>query len=418
MLEHSLINDIAVCIIVAWILGIVAQLLKQPLILAYLVAGFAIGPVGIGLVQDQESIETISQLGLLLLLFMIGLEIDLKKMFTAGRLILATAAIQIFGACLLGVLFFRAFGFPLRAGSLDALYLAVAASLSSTVIIVKILYDKRELDTFAGRLTVGVLVMQDLFAILFLAIQPELKNPSFFILGKSLVKVVVLVAVALAVSRFALPALFRAVARLPELVLVGALAWCFLVAGMAHWLGLSREMGALSAGVAISTFPYTLDVVAKVTGIRDFFVTLFFVALGMTIPAPTVYFLAWSVIFALFVIVTRFVTVFPPLYAMGQGHRSSLLPALNLSQISELSLVILALGLASGHVSRQSIGKEHGWRAIRRGIVTHAHGALQPDVSLLAGRALTSAAQHPCGHATLVLHDRGLERIEQTGTQL
>ena len=353
---HSLITDIAICIVVAWILAVVAQIFKQPLILAYLVAGLAIGPVGIGLIQDQGSIQTISQLGLLLLLFMIGLEIDLRKMLSTGRVIIIPATIQILGGCLLGVLFFWGLGFPLRSGSLDALYLAIAASLSSTVIIVKILYDKRELDTFAGRITVGILIMQDLFAILVLAFQPELKNPSLLILVKSLIKVAVLIAVALAASRFALPALFRSVARLPELVLVGALAWCFLVAGMAHGLGLSREMGALSAGVAISTFPYTLDVVAKVTSIRDFFVTLFFVALGMKIPEPTIHFVAWAFIFALFVICTRFLTVFAPLYAMRQGHRASLLPALNLSQVSELSLVILALGLAAGHLSEQSIG--------------------------------------------------------------
>ena len=95
----------------------------------------------------------------------------------------------------------------------------------------------------------------------------------------------ILVVTALAISRYVLPPLFRSVARLPEVVLVGALAWCFLVGGFAQWLGLSREMGALISGVALSTFPYALDVTAKVTTLRDFFITLFFVALGMSIPS-------------------------------------------------------------------------------------------------------------------------------------
>ncbi|MHB8523436.1 MAG: cation:proton antiporter domain-containing protein [Limisphaerales bacterium] len=346
----------AICIVVAWLLALVAQGLKQPLILAYLLAGFAIGPVGTGLVGREATIETISQLGLILLLFMIGLEIDVKKILSAARTITLTAIAQICGGCVLGVLFFRAVGFPGRGGRLDALYLAVAATLSSTVIIVKVLYDKRELDTLPGRLTLAVLVLQDLFAILFLALQPNLTGAAAGLLALSLGKVVLLVAVAFTASRYALPPVFHAVARMPELVLVGSLAWCFLIAGLASVLGLSREMGALVAGVAISTFPYTLDVTAKVTSLRDFFVTLFFVALGMKIPAPTLYLLKWAVVFALFVVASRCLTVFTPLYAMRLGHRASLLPAINLSQVSEFSLVILALGLQLQHVAKESVG--------------------------------------------------------------
>lgn len=355
-MEFNLVNDIAICIMVAWLLAVAAQLLRQPLILAYLVAGFAIGPVGFRLVKDEGSIETISGLGLILLLFMIGLEIDLKKMWSAGRIIIVTAITQIVGCFAFGLLFFWKAGFPLERGKLDALYLAIAAALSSTVIIVKVLYEKRELDTLAGRVTIGVLVLQDLFAILFLAVQPELNAPSVSILAHSLGKVGALVAIAFAASRYVLPQLFRAVARLPELVLVGAVSWCFLVAGLASRLELSREMGALIAGVAISTFPYTLDVTAKVTTLRDFFVTLFFVALGMKIPPPTAEFFKWAALVTVFVFVTRFLTVFPTLYSMRQGHRASLLPAINLSQLSELSLVIMALGLGAGHITQHSIG--------------------------------------------------------------
>lgn len=355
-LEHGLLNDIAICIVVAWILAVVAQWFRQPLILSYLVAGFAVGPLGFRLVSDQASIQTISELGLILLLFMIGLEIDLKKMLGAGKVITWTGLVQIVGGCLLGVVGFAWAGFPLRAGSLDALYLAVASALSSTVIVVKILYEKRELDTLPGRLTLGVLVLQDLFAILFLAVQPNLKDPSVGLVMLSLLKVLAVVVVAFAASRYALPPLFRSVARLPELVLVGALAWCFLVAGFAGVMGLSREMGALIAGVAISTFPYTLDVSAKVTTLRDFFVTLFFVALGTKVPSPTWHDLGWAAVLGLFLVVSRFLTVFPVLSFLRMGHRASLLPAINLAQLSELSLVILALGEKEGHIQGTTVG--------------------------------------------------------------
>jgi Kef-type K+ transport system membrane component KefB len=239
---------------------------------------------------------------------------------------------------------------------LEALYLGVAAAMSSTVIIVKILYDKRELETLVGRITLGVLVLQDIATILFLAIQPTLKNPAIGPLMHAFGNVILLLVVAFLASRYVLPPVFRAVARQPELVLVGALAWCLALAGFAGWLGLSAAMGALIAGVMVSTFPYTLDVVAKVTSIRDFFVTLFFVGLGMKIPMPTWNYLLWTVFFCLFLIGSRLVTVFPPLYFMRQGYRVSLLPTINLCQMSELSIVLLALGNKSGDVSDNIIG--------------------------------------------------------------
>lgn len=202
-----------------------------------------------------------------------------------------------------------------------------------------------------GRITLGILVLQDLFAILFLALQPNLRHPAAGLMALALGKVVLLVAVGLLVSRYVLPPIFTAVARIPELVLVGALAWCFALAGLANVLDLSREMGALVAGVAISTYPYTLDVAAKVTTIRDFFVTLFFVGLGMTIPFPTLSLLGGMLLLSVILVVSRFLTVFPPLYAARYGQRISFLPSLYLCQMSELSLVLLALGRQSNDVS-------------------------------------------------------------------
>jgi len=350
---ERLIVDIALCIIAAWVVAVAGQLVRQPLLMAYLLAGFAIGPHGFKWVYEPHSIETIASIGLILLLFMIGLEMDLNKMFSAGKAITITAAAQIFGCVALGWLFFRLPGFG--GNWLEAFYLAVAAAMSSTIIIVKILHDKHELETLAGRITLGVLVLQDLVTILFLAVQPNLKHPAVGILFAAFAKVLLLVGVAYVVSRFVLPHIFKFVARQPELVLVGALAWCFAVASFASWLQLSPEMGALIAGVMVSTFPYTLDMVAKVTSLRDFFVTLFFVSLGMTIPVPTWSLLLYMLLFSLFLVGSRLLTVFVPLYRMKLGHRVSLLPAINLCQISELSLVLLTLGKRSGDVSENSI---------------------------------------------------------------
>lgn len=353
-MEHNLVADIALCIIAAWVVAVISQVARQPLLLAYLVAGFAVGPHGFQWVTNAESISTISDIGLSLLLFMIGLEIDLKRMLSAGRVITLTAAAQIGGCLLLGWAVFGLIG-PAQ-NNLEAVYLAVAAAMSSTVIIVKILYDKRELETLAGRVTLGVLVLQDVATILFLAVQPNLKHPSADVMLLAVWHVILLLAAAFLASRFVLPPVFKFIARLPELVLVGALAWCFAMAGFADWLKLSTAMGALIAGVMLSTFPYTLDVAAKVTSLRDFFVTLFFVGLGMKIPVPTVAVVLWTAFVCLTLVGTRLLTVFPVLYSMRQGYRVSLLPAINLCQMSELSLVLLALGQKSGDVSDSVIG--------------------------------------------------------------
>ena len=351
---HELIRDITFSILFAWLLGLGAHFFRQPLILAYLVAGFAIGPYGVGWVKSQESISTISELGLIFMLFMIGLEIDLKKIIRAGRVILFAAGGQLIGACVPGLAFFVAIGLSLGGGKFDALYLTVACALSSTVIIVKVLYEKRELDTLPGRITLGVLVLQDIFAILFLAVQPSLADLQISIVLLSIGRVGLLVATAMILSRFALPKIFHQIARSPELVMLGALAWCFLIGEVAERLHLSREMGSLVAGVSLSTFPYALDVTAKVTTLRDFFITLFFVALGMTIPIPNSSTIWLALVIAAFTVVSRILTTFLPLYFMKQGLRASLLPALNLAQISEFSLVIIQTGIVAGHITAET----------------------------------------------------------------
>jgi Kef-type K+ transport system membrane component KefB len=426
--EHvDLLSSVGISISVAAGLAFVGNWLRQPLLLAYLLAGVLIGPqIGFGLVSDEASIETVSEIGLILLLFIIGLELDLKKLLAAGRPVLVTGILQ-FPLCVaLGLAFFLPFGFRMSGGDFGLLYLAVCFAISSTMIVVKLLYDKFELDTLPGRITLGVLIFQDVWAIVVLGIQPNLLDPQFGKLLGSLVSGALLVAATLVISKTVLPRLFRAVAKLPELVLIGSLAWCFIVCAAANAAGLSREMGALIAGVAISTFPYNLDVVAKVISIRDFFVTLFFVALGMRIPMPTLELIGMALLASAFLVASRFAVVFPILRALRQGHRASLLPAINLAQMSEFAMVIAAIGLGYQHIDQKTvsllifvfaftsvastymIGYSHplqerlsGW-LVRAGIkdldegapVATATGAVSKDVVLLGFFTEASALVH------------------------
>jgi Kef-type K+ transport system membrane component KefB len=356
--QGDVVSSVGIAILAATVLAFVGHLLKQPLLLAYIAGGIVIGPhFGLGLIKDTVEIETISHFGLILLLFLIGLEIDVKKLKESGKSLVVSGLSQFPITAIIGLGFLYLMGYSLRGGKYDLIYLAACCALSSTAIVVKLLYGKFELDTLAGRITLGILVFQDIWAIVLLGIQPNLSNPDILVILFSFLKGFVLVLGSMFVSKYILPRAFKTVAKIPELVLVSSLGWCFLVCGAAAYFNLSVEMGALIAGVAISTFPYNLDVIAKVVNIRDFFVTLFFVSLGMQIPNPlaNVPLLVTSGIMSAFLVASRFFAVFPVLYALNNGIRVSLLTSINLSQISEFSLVIASLGLAAGHISRDTL---------------------------------------------------------------
>lgn len=349
--------DLAVCIGAGWLLGLAAHWLKQPVLLGYLLAGFLVGPKALGLVGNPDEVVHIAELGLVLLLFLLGLEMDFKKLRGMGRVVLATALTQVVGS---GLIAFGAFWLVFRSSEtwkIEALYVAVAAALSSTIIGVKLLHDKRELGTLAGQITLGVLVFQDLAAILFVGLQPTLLDPTFRVIAVTLGKVVLLVGLTLLTSRYILPAAFASAAQRPELVVLGALAWCFIVVACAEVMHLSGELGAITAGMAISTFPYALDIEAKVASLRDVFVTLFFVTVGLTLQAPDAAMIAKGLVLCGVVVLTRFLTVFVPVYLLGGGARAGFVASVNLVPISELGLVLVALGVSLDHLHRDLSGE-------------------------------------------------------------
>ncbi|MBF0603589.1 MAG: cation:proton antiporter [Nitrospirae bacterium] len=399
---HSVIQNIALSMVTASLLGIIMKLLRQPLILGYILSGVAIGPIGLGLITSQEEILTVAEIGLILLLFMIGLEIDLKRMLSSGRLVLLTGALQFPLSVLagLGVFYLLALVNIGPGQGYTALYSAIAIGISSTMVVVKLLYDKMELDTLPGRITVGILVFQDIWAIIVLALQPNFANPEIMGIVHTFGSGVFLVTAALLVSRFILPKIFHLAAKIPELMLIVSMGWCFLVSLVAaHPLvGLSMEMGALIAGVSLATFPYNLDVVAKVISIRDFFITLFFVALGMQIPMPEQSVLLVALTLVLALLIARFSGVFVLLHLMDAGHRTSLISTINLMQISEFSLVILSLGVSFGHIEHAALTPVLWAFSLMAVVSTYLVGWSHPLQGWLS-KILVSLGLQDLGHA-------------------
>ncbi len=354
-MEHhgvSLLTDIAYGIIFATLLSHVAKILKQPLILGYILGGVLLGKeLGLGLVTSEESIELISEIGLILLLFIIGLEINLSELAKMGKTMFTLGFVQFFACLGISIFIFQFYQLKFQVSNFTTLYIGIALSLSSTLIVVKLLQDKLEISTVSGKLTIGILVLQDIWAILFMGLQPNLLNPEILLILKSIVLIIILILASFLTSKFILGKIFASSANRPELVLLTSISWCFFVTGLAQKFGLSKEMGALVAGMSIAAFPYGTDVISKLTGIRDFFVTLFFVSLGLKVQTPNIEIITFSFLAVGVVIINRLITITPIVYYFKTGLRNGIVTAINLSQISEFALVILALGESYKHVN-------------------------------------------------------------------
>jgi Kef-type K+ transport system membrane component KefB len=362
-----LVNDLGLCLVAAGLLAIGFVKLRIPAIAALLGAGALLGPAGLAAIQDRASIDTIANLGLTLLLFVIGLEVSVQGLLASGRTLLVTGLVQVPLSLALGFGIFFGIGLTgwgLVAGVYPALYLGVACAFSSTLLVVKHLQEHLLLDTVAGRLCVGLLIFQDVWAIVFLALQPSFADPSIAPIALTFVGTAVVAAIATVISRHVLSRAFHVVARSPELVVTVALGWCFGVGlfganlgHVAHLIGIdveisvSLEMGALIAGATIATSPYAYEVVSRVIHLRDFFVTLFFVGLGMSIPVPDgLSVLVAAAIVAGVAVLLRLVLFLPVLYATGLDRRTAVDVSAKMAQVSEFCLVICYLGARLGHL--------------------------------------------------------------------
>jgi Kef-type K+ transport system membrane component KefB len=363
-----LVQDLGVCLLAAGFLSALFERLRIPTIAALLGAGVLVGPLGLGLVHGAADIETIANLGLTLLLFVIGLEINPRSLVASGRTLLLTGALQVPLTVLaaMGAFHLLRPWLPVELrGEYMVLYLGLACGFSSTLLVVRYLQERRWLDTLAGRLAVGLLIFQDIWAIVVLALQPSFESPRLSPIALTFAGIAALVVMATLGARFVLPHAFRFVAKIPDLVVSLAIAWCFAVGLFgAHlgtfvsWLGVqtevsvSMEMGALIAGMTIASFPYHHDVAARVANVRDFFVTLFFVALGLSLPVPSsAAIVVLAVGLSLVALLLRLLVFFPVLYLTGLDRNNALDAAIKLGQVSEFCLVITYLGVKAGHVT-------------------------------------------------------------------
>jgi Kef-type K+ transport system membrane component KefB len=364
----ALVEQLGLCLLSAGFLSALFERLRVPTIAALLSAGILLGPNGMGLIQSGKDVEIIANLGLTLLLFVIGLEVNPRSLLASGRTLLLTGGLQVPLTVAAAYAMFLGLGPAFRGlleGRYSVLYLALSTAFSSTLLVVRALQERRLLDTVSGRLAVGLLIFQDIWAIIALALQPSFESPQLAPIVLTFVGILLLVALATLGARFVLPHAFVSVAKAPELVVSLALAWCFAVGltgghlhdvtamlGVEAQVSVSMEMGALIAGMTIASFPYHHEVAAKVSNLRDFFVTLFFVALGMSIPVPdSGLTLVLAAVLALVTVLLRLLVFFPVFYFAGLDRNNALDASTKLAQISEFCLVIVYLGAKAQHIS-------------------------------------------------------------------
>ncbi|MBD3634292.1 MAG: cation:proton antiporter [Methylophaga sp.] len=354
----SVFSQIGVILGLAAIGGIIAQFLKQPLIVAFIVVGILIGPSGFEMVSHSSEIELFARLGIALLLFVVGLKLDLHVIRTVGPVALASGLGQVFFTSVVGYFIALMLGF----GHVPAIYIAVALTFSSTIIIVKLLSDKREVDALHGRIAVGFLIVQDIVVVLvMIGLTAYGQADSDTSLGWEAVEIILkggamLIVVAL-LMRYVLPWLLHRLAHSTELLMLFAIAWAVIGATTGEVLGFSKEVGAFLAGISIASTAYREQVAARLVSLRDFLLLFFFVELGATLDLSMLGSQVFAAsIFSLFVLFGNPLIVMAIMGYMGYRKRTGFLAGLTVAQISEFSLILAALGLSLGHLNQEVVG--------------------------------------------------------------
>jgi len=353
----EIFNEFALLLLISAAAGAVALWLRQPPLIAYIVVGIVAGPAVLGLSSAHEQIVLLAQVGVAVLLFVVGLKLDLQHIRHIGPVALATG---------LGQLAFTiVFGFFLLIvmdkSVMEAIYVAVALTFSSTIIIVKLLTDKREIDSLHGRIAVGFLIVQDLAVVLAMMTMSALRGGGEAALAEvalSLLWRLALVGVAMAVlMRYVLPRVVDLMARSQELLLIFAIAWGTGLAALGEWAGFSKEAGAFLAGFSLASTRYRDAINARLTGIRDFLLLFFFIDLGARFDFSTLGSeLGTAAVLSLFVLIGNPLIVMAIMGYMGYRKRTGFLAGLTVAQISEFSIIFVAMGITLGHVGPGALG--------------------------------------------------------------
>ncbi|RDV13580.1 cation:proton antiporter [Pontibacter diazotrophicus] len=349
--------EFAVILFLAAAAGSLGQLLRQPLIVMFIALGIFIGPSALNIIQSEDKIHLLAEIGIALLLFIVGLKLDLQLIKSTGRVALLTGLGQVVFTSAAGYLIGLALGFP----ALQSLYIAVALTFSSTIIIVKLLTDKKEIDSLHGQIAIGFLIVQDLVVILVMIIlsalgkggeESLLQDFALTFLNGTILGVVVFLLI-----KWVIPTISAFLAKSQELLTLFSIAWAILLASVSELMGFSSEVGAFLAGVSLASTPFREAISSRLVSLRDFLLLFFFINLGSTLDLSALGAQVPSaLIFSFFVLIGNPIIVLIIMGVMGYTKRTSFLAGLTVAQISEFSLIFAGMGYQVGHISAEIVG--------------------------------------------------------------
>ncbi len=355
---EAIFFEISVVLITGTVFATIAKLLRQPMIPAYILAGVFLGPPALNILQRGELLEVLSTFGIAFLLFLVGMELDLRNFLKIGRVAITIGIVQMAFALGAGFLVNQLLGFDV----ITSFFLAAALGFSSTIVVLKLLGERKELDTLFGQIVIGLMLTQDFIAVMFLIffevfVHSEGGGGLGLTVLFTLIKGAFLFALAFLASRYILRPIFKYFARSPELLFLGAISWCLVFAMLSLGLGFSIEVGALLAGVSLSFLPYTVEISGRVKSLRDFFLPIFFAVLGaqlvfsagQAVVLPTVA-LSSLVLFG------SPILVIGTLLWFGYTSRTSFQAGMAIGQVSEFSFILISLVYVSGMVSQDIVG--------------------------------------------------------------
>tara|TARA_Y100000310_G_scaffold50496_1_gene46502 strand:+ start:6010 stop:7725 length:1716 start_codon:yes stop_codon:yes gene_type:complete len=346
----SIFIELSIVILIAVVVAGIVRLLRQPLIIGYILTGIIVSPYFLNIVKSTDAIATFAQIGIVLLLFMVGLNLNPKIIKDVGKVSLVTGVGQVIFTSLVGFFIGQLLGFS----TIVSIYIAIALTFSSTIIIMKLLSDKGDLETRYGRIAIGFLIIQDLIVIVILMVISSIPaGINFTTLAlETVLKGVGVLLLLFLISVYIFPQLTKAIAKSQEFLLLFSIGWCFAIASLFYYLNFSIEAGALLAGITLSLSPYHYEIGSKMKPLRDFFIILFFILLGSQMIFTNIsQYIIPIIIFSIFILIGNPLIVMVLMGLLGYTKRNSFLAGLTVAQISEFSLILVALGVKVGHLT-------------------------------------------------------------------
>ncbi len=351
----DMFTELSIILFLTVLISAVMHFLKQPLIIGYILSGIIAGPVVFNIVQSADTFSTFAQMGITFLLFMVGLNLNFRVIGDVGKTSLLTGIGQVVFTSLIGYSIIR---FLLGFSNIISIYLAIAITFSSTIIIMKLLSDKKDLEALYGRISIGFLIVQDLIAIFVLTLISSIQrgNSVTGFAFESVMKGVGSIIVLILISLYIFPHMTKLIAKSQEFLMLFAISWCFAVASVFSYLNLSIEAGALLAGISLSMTPNHYEISYKMRPLRDFFIILFFVLLGSQMVFASIsQYIMPAILLSAFILIGNPLIVMTLMGLLGYTKRNSFLAGLTVAQISEFSLILIALGVKMGHLAGEII---------------------------------------------------------------